>query len=149
MARSVDPTTLSHAVVFVVTLVVLLVAHQVGDHVVQTDHQASGKAGSGWPALTAMAGHIAGYHVIAVGLLVGTFVVLGLPLTVTGVAAGLAFSAVTHALLDRRWPVTRLLRLLRSPRFAEATTPVCGAYTADQALHQGALLISAVLISTL
>lgn len=149
MARSVDPATLSRAVVFVIALVVLLVAHQVGDHVVQTDHQAAGKAGPGWSALGAMLGHIAGYHLTAVALLVGTFFVLGLPLTVTGVAAGLAFSAVTHALLDRRWPVKRLLRLLGSPHFAETTSPVCGAYAADQALHQGALLVSAVLVAAL
>jgi hypothetical protein len=149
MARSFDPTTLSRAVVFVVALVVLLVSHQLGDHVLQTDHQAAGKAGTGWAARWAMLGHLAGYHGGALLLLGVTFTVLGLPLTVLGVAAGLTFSALTHAALDRRWPVTALLRLLRSPRFAETTSPVCGAYAADQALHQGALLVSALLIATL
>jgi hypothetical protein len=149
MARSFDPTTLSRAVVFVVALVVLLVAHQIGDHVVQTDHQAARKAGPGWTAVWAMAGHLAGYHLCALLLLLAAFGLLGLPLTATGVVAGLAFSALTHALLDRRWPVTALLRALRSPRFAEATSPVCGPYAADQALHQGALLVSALLISAL
>jgi len=45
--------------------------------------------------------------------------------------------------------VRGLLRLLRAPKFAEATTPVFGLYQADQALHQLALLICAVLVSVL
>src|SRR4051794_17571825 len=81
MARSFDPTTLSRAVVFVVALVVLLVAHELGDHVVQTDHQAAGKAGAGWPAWWAMLGHLAGYHLTALLLLGATFTLLGLPMT--------------------------------------------------------------------
>jgi hypothetical protein len=149
MARSFDPTTLSRAVVFVVALVVLLVSHQLGDHVVQTDHQAAGKAGAGWSALWAMLGHLAGYHVTALLLLGVTFTLLGLPLPLAGAAAGLAFSAVTHAALDRRWPVKAILRLLRSPQFAETTSPVCGMYAADQALHHGALLVSALLVASL
>jgi hypothetical protein len=36
-----------------------------------------------------------------------------------------------------------------SARFAESTAPVCGMYAADQALHQAALLISALLIALL
>jgi hypothetical protein len=61
MARSFDPMTLTRAIVFVVALVALLVAHQLGDHVLQTDHQATGKAGSGWAAALAMAGHLLAY----------------------------------------------------------------------------------------
>jgi Protein of unknown function (DUF3307) len=149
MARSFEPATPSPAVVFAVALVVLLVAHQVGDHVAQTDSQAGAKTGSGWPAVVAMAGHLAGYHAWAGGLLIGAFAMLGLTLTVPGLAAGLAFSAITHALLDRRWPVRAILRATGSPRFADTTSPVCGMYAADQALHQLALLISALLIAGL
>ena len=149
MPRSFDPPTPLRAVVFVVALVVLLVAHQVGDHVVQTDQQAARKAGSGLPAVWAMLGHLAGYHAVGAVLLVGTFAVLGLPLTWWGVLAGLAFSALTHAALDRRWTVRSILRALRSPRFAESTGPVCGLYAADQALHQLSLLGSALLIAGL
>lgn len=154
MTRSFDPATpalaeaLLRSVVFGVALVILLVAHQVGDHVVQTDQQAGGKAGAGAPAVRAMVGHLAGYHAVAAVLLVGTFAVLGLPLTLVGTLAGLGFSALTHAVLDRRRPVRALLRALGSPRFAETTAPVCGVYAADQALHQIALLISALLIAT-
>jgi hypothetical protein len=136
-------------VVFLVALAALLVAHQLGDHVLQTDRQAGDKAGRGTSAVRAMAGHLAGYHVAAAALLLGTFSVLDLPLTWLGVAAGLAFSALTHGLLDRRWPVRALLVRTGSARFAESTAPVCGMYAADQALHQAALLISALLIALL
>lgn len=139
----------SRSIVFVVALAVLLVAHQIGDHVLQTDHQAAGKAGHGWPAVRAMAGHLFTYHVAAAALLVGTFAVLGLVVPTTGLVAGLAFSALTHALLDRRWLVRAMLRVARAPRFAEATTPVCGMYHADQAWHYLALLVSALLICRL
>lgn len=154
MTRSIDPAVqslaevLSRSVVFVVALVILLVAHGVGDHVVQTDRQAAGKAGVGMAAIWAMAGHLVGYHAVATILLVGSFAVLGLPLTVVGTVAGLGFSALTHAVLDRRRPVRALLHALGSPRFAEATTPVNGLHAADQALHKVALLVSALLIAT-
>lgn len=141
--------SISRSVVFVVALVVLLVAHQVSDHVIQTDHQALHKTADGVSAGLAMAGHLVTYHAFAAILLVGTFLLLGLPLTVVGTATGFGFSAVTHGLLDRRWPVRWLLRRTGSAKFAEATTPVSGMYTADQALHQLALLISALLIATL
>ncbi|MGE5829005.1 MAG: DUF3307 domain-containing protein [Micromonosporaceae bacterium] len=139
------PEVLSRAVVFVVALLVLLVAHQVGDHVLQTDRQALGKA-TRWRAL---AGHLASYHLTAAALLVGTDALLRLPISGRGLAAGLAFSVITHAVLDRRWPVRAILRATGSPQFAEATTPVNGLYVADQALHQLALLVSALLIATL
>jgi hypothetical protein len=148
-----DPATLSRAVVFCVAFAALTVAHQVGDHVVQTDHQAARKADArrvGWASAgRAMAGHLLGYHLTAVALLVGCAVALRVPLTAGGVVAGLAFSAATHGLLDLRWPVRVLLRVAGAPRFAEATSPVCGLYAADQALHRLALLISALLVAWL
>jgi hypothetical protein len=79
----------------------------------------------------------------------GTFGLLGLRLTGWGLVAGLGFSAATHGLLDRRWPVRAVLHLTRSAKFAEAQSPVCGMYTADQALHQLALLGSALLVALL
>jgi hypothetical protein len=147
MHPSIDPAVGSRSIVFVVALVVFNVAHQIGDHVLQTDHQAARKAEPGWVGVRAMAGHLLTYHLGAGGLLLGTFAVLGLPLTVTGVAAGLACSAVTHGLLDRRWPVRAMLRAVRASRFAESTSPVCGMYQADQAWHRLALLASALLVS--
>jgi hypothetical protein len=146
---ALEPWAVTRPLVFAVSLLVLLVAHQVGDHVLQTDRQAATKATRGRGAVRAMAGHLIGYHVAAAVLVVGTVKALGLPLTASGVGAGLLFSAITHSVLDLRWPVRALLRATGSPKFAEATAPVCGMYTADQALHQLCLLISALLIATL
>lgn len=131
--------------VFAICLLVLLVAHEVGDHVVQTDHQAAGKTAS----IRAMAGHLLGYHLVVAATLLATAALLDLPLTFLGLSAGLAFSAATHAFLDLRWPVRAILRATRSPAFAEATSPVCGMYAADQALHKLALLVCALLIAGL
>jgi len=149
MVPSIDPAVGSRSVVFAVALVVFNVAHQLGDHVLQTDHQAAEKAKPGWVGVRAMAGHLLTYHLAAAALLVGTFAVLGLPLTVTGLAAGLTVSALTHGLLDRRWPVRAMLRAVRASKFAEATTPVCGMYQADQAWHRLALLASALALTSL
>jgi hypothetical protein len=149
MAAPLDPDVVTRSVVFAVSLVALLVAHQVGDHVLQSDRQAGRKSGRGAPAVWSMAGHLLGYHAGAVVVLIGTAAALGLPLTIRGVAAGLAFSALTHGLLDRRWPVRAVLRLTGSSNFADSTAPVCGMYVADQALHKLALLISALLIARL
>jgi hypothetical protein len=147
MVPLIDPAVGSRCMVFAVALLVFNVAHQIGDHVVQTDHQAARKAEPGWAGIRAMAGHLLTYHVAAGGLLVVTFVVLGLPLSVTGLVAALTCSAVTHGLLDRRWPVRAMLKAVRASRFAEATSPVCGMYQADQAWHRLALLASALLLS--
>jgi hypothetical protein len=149
MVPSIDPAVGSRSIVFAVALVVFNVAHQLGDHVLQTDHQAASKADPGWVGVRAMAGHLFTYHLAAGALLVGTFAVLGLPLTVTGLAAGLAVSALTHGLLDRRWPVRAMLRAVRASKFAAATSPVCGMYQADQAWHRLALLVSALAITSL
>ncbi len=149
MAAPLDPEVLTRSVVFAVSLLALLVAHQVGDHVLQSDRQAGRKAGRGARAVWSMTGHLIGYHAGALVVLVGTAAALGLALTVRGVAAGLAFSALTHGLLDRRWPVRAILRMTGSSDFANSTAPVCGMYVADQALHKLALLISALLIARL
>ena len=149
MRSDLDPQVLTHSVIFAVALVALLVGHQLGDHVVQTDRQAVNKSAAGRAGITALLRHLLGYHLTAAVVLVGTATVLGLPLSVAGVAAGIAFSAATHGFLDRRWPVRKLLQATGSPAFADLTSPVCGMYVADQALHQGALLVSALLVAAL
>lgn len=133
-------------VTFAVTLVTMLVAHNVGDHICQTDHQAAHKAGEDpgvW--VPAMAGHVASYQATqAVALAV---VLPGLRPSWRGVLAGSLFSAASHAFLDRRWPVRGILRRTRSPGFAELAAPISGPYLADQALHHGCLFVAALLVS--
>jgi hypothetical protein len=145
----VDNATLAHQITFVVALVALLVAHQLGDHVIQTDRQASDKAGGGWAGARAMVGHLTGYHLTAAVVLASTAYTLALPLSIPGLVAGFAFSLISHGLLDLRRPVRLILRLTGSPQFAEQTTPVNGIYVADQALHWASLLVSALLIARL
>ncbi len=60
---------LAQQMTFVITLLALIVGHQLGDHVMQTDHQASHKAGSGRTAAWAMAGHLTAYHLTLAGVL--------------------------------------------------------------------------------
>lgn len=76
--------------------------------------------------------------------------VLPLQMSWTGLAAGLAVSATTHAFFDRRWPVRWLLEHIGSKGFAELKTAgMNGMYLTDQALHQTALPASALLITLL
>ncbi|MET7419585.1 DUF3307 domain-containing protein [Dactylosporangium sp. NPDC005555] len=141
--------TLTRSVVFVVALAALLVGHSLGDHVAQTDRQAAHKSAPGGAGWRALAGHLLTYHLMVTAALLLTCAALRLPLSATGVTAGIAFSAVTHGLLDRRWPVRAVLRATGSPQFADTTSPVCGMYVADQALHQASLLVAALLIAGL
>lgn len=128
---------------YAVLAATLYAAHTVGDHIVQTDHQAAGKATS-WRA---MAGHIAGYQATQAAAVAAVLRATGLRASRRGLVAGALLSGVTHAILDRRWPVTAILRATRSPRFAEMAAPLCGPYLADQALHHGCLALAAALMA--
>jgi Protein of unknown function (DUF3307) len=115
----------------------LLAAHLVGDWVAQTDWQATNKTCS-WAALAA---HVASYHLV-MGLL------LLLPILRDGWPAGkglaaLTVSAVTHAVIDRRWPVRALMRAAGSSGFA---TIEWGVIAVDQALHLFILAMLALLL---
>ncbi|AGL20951.1 DUF3307 domain-containing protein [Actinoplanes sp. N902-109] len=135
--------------VFVVSATTLMAAHQLGDHVLQSDNQAAHKADPGLTGWSYMAAHVGTYHAIATVMLLLAYLSLDIDLPVRGMIAGLAFSAVTHAFLDRRWPVRFILTRLGSPTFAVMQSPVNGMYVADQALHYGCLWISALLIARL
>lgn len=134
--------------VFAAVFVALFAAHHLGDHVLQTDHQAAAKTQPGRPGWVAMVGHLATYHAAAVVAL-GALALAGVPLSVAGCLAGLAFSAMTHGFLDRRWPVQWILRATGSPRFAASTTPLHGGYLADQSLHIVCLFVSALLVTVI
>ena len=142
---------------FATVLGALLVAHNVGDHICQTDHQAWCKARpedgaenqpSGAEQAKAMAGHIATYQAAQAVALAVVLPASGLRPSWRGLVAGSLFSAATHAFLDRRWPVRWILRHTRSPKFADLQTPINGPYQADQALHHGCLFVSALLIAS-
>ena len=118
-------------------VLILLTGHLLGDWVAQSDWQATNKTRS-WGALAA---HVAGYHLV-MGLL------LLLPVVRDGwpawkALAVLAASAITHALIDRRWPVRALMRAAGSPGFA---TVDWGVIAVDQALHLSILAMLAVVL---
>ena len=113
----------------------------------QTDHQAATKAAPGWTGWRHNAYHVGLYHLVMTAMLLATVAVLDLPVTPAGLAAGIGLSAVTHAFLDRRWPVRWLLEHTRSKPFARmAGRGINGMYLADQALHYACLWACALLI---
>lgn len=159
---------MSRAGRFAATYAALRTMHDLGDHLVQTDRQAAGKASteeSTW--VPAMTGHVTSYTATQIAGLALADKVLGLRLHPGAVAAAAAFSASTHAFLDRRWPVRRAMELTRSPGFAQGTftmtgnrvladqstpitaarlvVPLNGPYLADQALHHGVLFLAAMI----
>jgi len=129
----------------------LEMAHVVGDYLLQTDTQSARKGAAGdrleecteaqsWAAL---AGHVATYHVAQVGALMITSRVLGLGLHPGRVTAGVAISAGTHALIDRRWLVREWMDRAGAKKFREHG----GAAHVDQAMHRVSLFAAALVIS--
>lgn len=102
------------------TYAALMAAHDLGDHIVQTDHQAATKATS-W---TGMAGHVGSYTVLQLAALAGLRRLTGVRPSWRRTLAAVAWSAATHAFLDRRWPVKRVLELTGSPGFARGQMTV-------------------------
>jgi hypothetical protein len=138
------------AVVFAAAGFTMRAAHNVADHVFgQTDHMAAHKADKGISGWSANLLHVFDYHVVMLIMLMITFAIFSLPLSTTGLIAGLLFSAVTHAILDRRWPVRWILEHTGSPEFAKMQTPINGMYQSDQALHDLALWVAAIMIACL
>lgn len=156
-----SPHETAALVQFAAVLGVLLVAHDLADHVIgQTDTQAEGKGAAtaaevaaganprrGWGQCLA---HVAQCHLVLAVVLVLVWAALPLPLGWTGLAAGFAWSMAAHALLDRRWPVRWVLEHVGSKGFADLRSHgLNGLYLTEQALHRTALLISAALITQL
>jgi hypothetical protein len=140
---------MSASATFAAVAATLYAAHQLADHVLgQTDHQAANKAAAGWHGWRNDLAHVALYHLVMTVMLTVAVLLLDLPVTITGTLIGLGFSAATHALIDRRWPVRWLLEHTGSGPFSRlANHGLNGAYLADQALHYTALWIAALLIA--
>ena len=141
-----DPTTATAATAAVV-FAALLAGHMLGDHPVQSDHDAAGKGHPTDDLLAASVHPWAGWihclrHVVsylacqgAALLLIG----LGAPLSFAGFLAALVSSGATHAVIDRRWIVRRILAAKGGcPGWPQAS------YFIDQSLHYAAMLVAAV-----
>ncbi len=135
----------------------VFVAHQVADHWIQTQHQADCKGRPGWPGRIACAAHVTTYTLTALAALAALAVTLGLDLNPGKVTAGLAVSAVTHYIADRRAPLRRLAELVGASRFYALGCPRpgrddnpslgTGAYALDQAFHLFFLFVAALVIA--
>lgn len=111
----------------------LLAGHLLGDWVVQTDYQAANKTTS-WKANQQ---HMLGYH-----LSLALFALFAAPVWV--VAVIVAVSWATHAVIDRRWPVVRLMEATGSGPFSTTTF---GVIVVDQALHLSILSVLAAVLA--
>ncbi|MEW2379298.1 helix-turn-helix transcriptional regulator [Micromonospora sp. NPDC047812] len=149
-----DPTD-AHAGAFAAVFVALYVAHQVADHWVQTQHQAThkgcdpehGRAGhphcSVWRSRWHCAAHVATYTLTAAVALLFLMAGTGLRLDPWAVTVGLTVSAVSHYVADRRVPLRRLADALgKDPAWLERGG---GLYALDQSWHIGFLFVAALL----
>lgn len=131
---------------FAAAFVLLYVSHSLADYPLQTDHQAAHKAGTGRIGWTAAAAHVGTHAAVALALVAGVGVAaLGLHITAVGTAAAVAWLAVSHAAIDRRWPVTRWMAFARQSGFAAHG----GAAHVDQTAHLALGLLPAALLLAL
>jgi hypothetical protein len=138
------------------TFAALFAAHQVGDHIVQSDRDACIKALPGREGHLACARHVASYTATAVLALAGAHLAQGSRPRYGRLAAGLAVSAVSHYVIDRRtvlrWfaDATGKGRFYRlgAPRSGQDDNPCLGtgAYALDQSAHHFFLFIAALII---
>ncbi|GIJ10716.1 DUF3307 domain-containing protein [Micromonospora andamanensis] len=135
----------------------LYAAHQVGDHWIQTQHQADHKGRPGWAGRWACVKHCATYTATGVVALVLLAGFTGWRPALAPLLAGLTVSAVSHYIADRRTPLFRLAMATGSGRFWRLGAPRAdrddnpslgtGAYALDQSWHVGWLFISALIIA--
>lgn len=128
---------------FAPVFVALYAAHQVADHWVQTQHQADMKGGKGWAGRLACAAHVATYTVTALVFLLVMTQVTGVVLHPVPVAVGLAVSAVTHYVVDRRTPLRWMAARLGKDEYWLVHGG--GSYALDQSWHVGWLFVAALI----
>lgn len=155
-----------HAATFAAVFIALYVAHSVGDHWVQTQHQADAKGRPGWVGRLADTRHVATLTATKLAVLLPAATLLGLHLSVAGLGAGLGIDALTHWWADRRSTLAWLAKVTGKSDFYELGTganpahPVTakgkpaahlgtGAYALDQSFHHLWLLVAALIIAAI
>lgn len=144
----------SKAALFAALYAVLTPAHDVGDHWVQVDSQATAKGQPGPAGARACAAHCLTYTATQSAALYAANRLFGLGLTWRWSAAGLALSALTHYAADRQggqWQATNPRGLVRlaavtGHRGWLARDPGAG-YLMDQSWHRGWVAVAAALIA--
>lgn len=148
---------------FAAVFAALYAAHHIGDHWVQTHHQALTKGAASWRGRLACARHVASLTAVQVVAVAALVPALGVQLNPAAVAAGLAVNAASHWWADRRHTLARLAVLaegagingktayyrLGAPRPGRDDNPSLGtgAYHLDQAWHVGWLFPAALIIA--
>ena len=113
----------------------------------QTQHQAETKGHPGWPGRFACAAHCATYTATALAALLVVAWRTGLVLSPAATATGLAASALTHYIADRRAPLRWIAERTGSgPFYRLSTAGLNGAHLLDQSWHIGWLFVAALLI---
>ena len=135
----------------------LYAAHQVADHHVQRDVDAQVKGWPGPEGRKACARHVASYTATAAVTLAATNRITQAGIRPGRALAALAFSALTHYVIDRREPLRRFAEStghgdfyrLGQPRPGRDDNPTLGtgAYALDQSAHVGCLLVAAWIAS--
>ena len=145
---------MSKASTFAATFVAFFAAHQIGDHWVQTSHQAGHKHLRNNTGRLACARHVATYTATTSATVATARKLLGLPISRTGFVAGQAISAATHYWADRRFTLAAAAKAtghaqfykLGAPREGRDDNPSLGtgAYAMDQSWHVGWLFVSSL-----
>jgi hypothetical protein len=128
---------------FAPIFVALFAAHQVADHWVQTQRQADLKGGKGWSGRLACGRHVATYTATGLLFLLAMAAVTGVVLHPVPVAVGLAVSAVTHYIADRRTPLHWAAGRLGKDEYWLVHGG--GLYALDQSWHIGWLFVAALI----
>jgi len=136
---------------FAATYAALTASHEVADHWVQIDAQATAKGTPGAEGVRACAAHVATYTATQAAALVAADRLLGLRLDWRRAAAGLAVSAVTHYVADRQgghWRDEEPRGVVKLAASTGKSTwlqrdPMAG-YLMDQSWHKGWIFIAAL-----
>lgn len=146
---------------FAVTVATLLVAHEVGDHWVQTHQQATLKGGRGEQqraGQAACARHVATMTATKAVMLGVASAITGVKLPVGRTALALAVDAASHYWADRRYTLAGLADLLGKSSYYRLGAPRegrddnvtlgTGAYALDQAWHAAWLWVAALVVAS-
>ncbi len=142
---------------FAAAYAALHASHAVGDHIVQSDRDACTKADPTLAGKIACGRHCLTYAATQLAALVAVNAATGARLRPGRIAAGLAVSAISHYVIDRRTVLKRFADATGKGRFYRLGTPQdgdgggrpclgTGAYALDQSAHTGFLLLAALVI---
>ncbi|GAA3158440.1 hypothetical protein GCM10010466_56480 [Planomonospora alba] len=142
---------------FAATFAALFAAHSVGDHWVQTHHQACAKGAPTAAGRLACLRHVATLTATKAAALAALALATGLTFSALPLAFGLAVDALSHYWADRRTTLAALAERigkgdfyrLGSPRPGHDDAPHLGtgAYALDQSFHHLFLFASALIIT--